>query len=213
MGRPRGGYFIDGERVPATTRVIEPLKNADALAYWAWEQGKAGKDFRETKDAAASAGKLAHAAVESFVRGHKFEWPTRPRKVVEQAKQAFENFKEWARQVRLKVTHSEQPLLSRKYRYGGTPDAGMLGRKRIMGDWKTSKGIYTSHLVQLAAYKQLWDENYPDDPIEGFVLVKFDKEHGDFTHKFWTDLDDAWETFKLLRKLYDLDKKLQERVK
>ena len=214
MPTPRRGYYAqDGGRVPAVTRLLEPMKNADALAYWAWEQGRAGRDFRQVRDTAASAGTLAHAAVESWVRGWKFTWPTRPREVVTKARQSFANFREWVRQTKLKVTHTETPMVSEVHRYGGTPDALMLAGKRVLGDWKTSKGVYTSHLVQLAAYRGLWDEHHPEDPIQGFVLVRFDKEHGDFTQHFWSNLDVAWEAFLVLRRLYDLDKMLMERTR
>jgi len=82
-----------------------------------------------------------------------------------------------------------------------------------MGDWKTSNAIYPDHIIQLAAYKVLWEENHPDQPITGgFHLCRFSKEHGDFAHHFWSELDDAWEQFLLFRQAYDIDKKLKKRV-
>lgn len=214
MGRPADGYYLaDGTRVPSVTTIIGKMKDADRLMYWAWQQGKEGKDFRETRDAAASAGTLAHAAVEAEIHGDHFTWPTKPAEVVKKAKQAFANFQEWAMQTQLKVTHTEVPLVSEKHRYGGTLDAMILGSKRTLGDWKTSGGVYSSFLVQLAGYKILWEEHHPEDPVQGFVLGRFDKEHGDFAQYYWSDLADAEEAFLHLRALYELDKKLAKRVK
>ena len=62
MSRPKGGYKLaDGTKVPGVTTVIGKLKDAGPLMYWAWQQGVEGKDFRETRDAAASAGTVVHA--------------------------------------------------------------------------------------------------------------------------------------------------------
>ena len=45
----------DGVRVPSVTTVISRFKEAGALMYWAWNEGKEGRDYRETRDAAADA--------------------------------------------------------------------------------------------------------------------------------------------------------------
>jgi hypothetical protein len=80
-------------------------------------------------------------------------------------------------------------------------------------DWKTSNGVYQDYIIQIAAYRNLWEENYPDKPITGgFHLLRFSKEHADFTHHYWNDVDEGWEQFKLFRKAYDLDKILKKRV-
>ena len=83
-----------------------------------------------------------------------------------------------------------------------------------LGDWKTANGVYPDNVIQLAAYKQLWDENYPDQPITGgFHLCRFAKEHADFSHHYWSELDDAWEQFKLFLSAYEIDKRIKKRVK
>ena len=67
--------------------------------------------------------------------------------------------------------------------------------------------------VLIAAYKQLWEENHPDRPITGgYHLLRFDKEHADFTHHFWTELDEAWSQFQIFRQAYDIDKRLKKRT-
>ncbi len=205
--------LADGTRVPSVTTVLGRFKDAGPLMYWAWEQGKAGKDFRETRDAAAEAGTLAHAAVEAHVHGQPITWAGDP-SVVEKAQKAFGAFLEWADQTKLTVDKTELPLVSEKYKFGGTFDAILLGTKRAMGDWKSSNGIYGEYLAQLAAYGQLWKENFPDQPIEGgFHLLRFDKTHGDFTHKWWGELDSGWRYFMALREAYEHDKELKARAK
>jgi hypothetical protein len=125
----------------------------------------------------------------------------------------FENYLKWADTTKIEIVEQEIPLVSEKYQFGGTPDAIMVRGELALGDWKTSNSVFPDHIIQLAAYKELWEENNPHRPITGgFHLCRFDKEHADFTHHFWSELNDAWEQFKLFRIAYDIDKKLKKRV-
>src|SRR5262249_45928265 len=112
-----------------------------------------------------------------------------------------------------RVTHAEVGLVSEKHKFGGTLDAILLGNRRAMGDWKSSNKIYPEYMIQIAAYGKLWEENHPDQPIDGgYHLLRFDKEVGDFNHHFWRQLDRAWEAFLHLRELYEIDIELKKRA-
>jgi hypothetical protein len=213
MGRPVNGYFLaDGTRVPGVTTVISRFRESGGLIHWAWGEGKAGRDYRETRDRAGDAGTMAHAAVEAWLHDRPFEFEGDP-DVCAKAKVAFGAFEEWARNTQLRVTHTELSLISEKYRFGGTLDAILIGNRRAIGDWKSGRSIYPEHLIQVAAYEQLWRENFPDDPITGGLhIVKFDKIHGDFVHRWWNELERAWLAFRHLRALYDIDIELKARV-
>lgn len=215
MARPPAYRLKDGTVVPGTTTIIGRYRESGALLFWAWKQGKEGKDFRETKDKAAESGTLAHAAVEAKVRGLPFEWPEKSdADVVRRAKKALENFEEWASQTKLQITHSEVPLISERYKYGGTLDCMLISGKRSLGDYKTSNGVYPDYLIQLGAYGILWEENFPDMPIEGgYHLLRFAKEFADFSHHFWSELETAKKAFILMRQLWDLDPELKARAK
>jgi hypothetical protein len=131
-----------------------------------------------------------------------------------QAIQGYRNYLTWENSNNMKIVSIEDQLVSKEYLFGGTLDCvfekdGILS----IGDFKTSNAIYSDYLVQVAAYRQLWEENYPERPITGgFHLLRFSKEHADFAHHYWSELDDAWEQFKLFRRAYDLDKILKKRV-
>ena len=101
------------------------------------------------------------------------------------------------------------------HRFGGTPDFVIrLPDKRLaLGDVKTSNGIYRDMLMQVAAYKIVWDENHPDDPINGgFHIARFAKEFPDFEHRYFAELSEAAELFLLLRRAYDMDAHLKKRA-
>ncbi|HYF29437.1 MAG TPA: PD-(D/E)XK nuclease family protein [Candidatus Paceibacterota bacterium] len=208
----KGYYLASGERVPSVTTVLSRFKDAGGLIHWAWALGKEGKDYREERDKAADAGTMAHAAVEAWIHGQPVSFEGDP-EVCAKARTAFGAFLEWARQTHLQVTHTEVPLVSEKYKFGGTFDALLIQGKRSMGDWKSSNNCYPEYLVQVAAYGKLWEENNPEQPIEGgYHLLRFDKTYGDFHHHWWGELDRAWDAFLHLRALYEIQKELTKRA-
>lgn len=214
MATQKGGYFLrDGTRVPSVTTILSRFKEAGPLMHWAWNEGKEGRDYRETRDKAADAGTLCHEAVEAWVRGEDFDWQHESPEVLERARKSFGAFLEWADQTQLTVEHAELPLVSETYRFGGTFDCILVKGKRAMGDWKTSNGVYGEYLAQLAAYGQLWSENYPELPIDGgFHLIRFDKTYGDFSHRYWPELDAGWRYFRALRTAYAETGELKRRA-
>lgn len=220
MPHPKGGYKNKaGKRIPGVTTIIGRFKDSGGLLYWAFEQGKACErgeisKLYDKRDEAADAGTLAHGMVEAHINDSPL--PTVPdNEIGKQAQQGFRNYIEWADNNRIKIIKQEMELISEEYQFGGCPDAMGIdnqGRLCIL-DWKTSNGVYPDYIIQIAAYRQLWEENYPDKPITGGNhLLRFSKEHADFTHHFWNDLSEAWEQFKLFRKAYDIDKLLKKRI-
>lgn len=214
MAHPIGGYKIDGKRVPGVTTIIGRFKDSGGLLYWAFDQGKAAErgeieKLYDKRDEAAQSGTLAHSMVEAHIRGEKL--PEGP----QDAKNAFQAYLSWESMTRLKIVEQEMPLVSEKYRFGGCPDAiGEIDGELCLVDWKTSSGIYTDFLIQLAAYKYLWEEAYPNKLLTGgFHLCRFAKSHGDFSHHYYPNLDEAWEQFLLFRRAYEIDKELKKRAK
>lgn len=215
MSRPKTGYRLaDNTRVPGVTTIIGKFKEAGGLIHWAWQLGIDGKDYREVRDQAAGIGNIAHDMVECHIRGKEFDPSPYDKPDVDKAENSFLAFLEWAGQTSLKPIETETSLISEKHRFGGTLDAMLVSGKLALGDWKTSNSIYPEYLLQLAAYKVLWEENRPDQPITGgFHLLRFDKTHGDFAHFYYGNLDEAAEAFLLERRLYDLMSALKKRTK
>ncbi|MEE9366743.1 MAG: hypothetical protein V3W44_08660 [Dehalococcoidales bacterium] len=175
-------------------------------------------DHNNARDRAADAGTLAHAMVEAHLTGGDPDAETKgkPADVVSNAQTAFLAFLEWADSTKLKVVETELSLVSEKHRYGGTLDARVLtvnGRLTI-GDWKTSNGLYPDMLIQVAAYKSLFEETHPRQPVKGGLdIFRFSKDTGDFHHHHYDELTAGWEQFLLLRQAYEIDKELKKRAK
>ncbi len=221
MPHPKGGYRNSkGERVPSVTTITGRFKEAGGLMWWAFTQGQAAErgeisGLYDKRDEAADAGTLAHSLVEAYIKGA--EQPQIPdTEAGEQAMKGFHNFLNWREDNRLVIIAQEAELVSEKYQFGGCPDAIALNSRGeiVLLDWKTSSGVYVGSMLQVAAYKELWNENHPDSLITGGChICRFDKQTADFAHRFWGDLQEAWEMFLLLRRAYDLDKKLKRRIK
>jgi len=153
-------------------------------------------------DDAAAAGSLAHQVIDG---------PSEQRQAAETA---FSAFRHWAERSGLRIDRTETPLVSERYKFGGTFDAVTLGNASAIVDWKTSNKCYSEYLIQLAAYGALWNENYPDAPITGgFNLLRFDKQYGDFHPHHWGELDRAWTAFRHLRELWDIQLELEARAR
>lgn len=218
MARPAAGYQLaSGEKCPGTTTVIGRFKNSGALIGWAYKQGKAGVPLYESRDKAADIGTLAHEMVEARIhrRDPQAVLAGKDDETATKARSAFSAYERWAEKSKIVIVETEAVLVSEQYRFGGTLDAlGMIGNELCLLEWKSAAGIYTDFLVQMAAYKHLWEVNHPEAPITGGChLLRFAKEFADFSEHHYVDLSDAWEQFTLFRRAYEIDKQLEKRAK
>ena len=206
----------DGKRVPGVTTILNRWKDSGGLLHWAWEQGRDGKDFRETRDAAADAGTAAHAMIEADWKGRSFDRQPYKPDTLAKADHAFLAYLEWKQQTGLTIVQGELPLVSERYSFGGTMDAVLVGGNLCLGDVKTSGGIYPDYLLQVAGgYALLWQEHFPEQPLAGVHILRFSKPKADddpvsFTHAFWSAeiFKVCQEQFIRLREAYDADKRI-----
>jgi hypothetical protein len=220
-----------GEKVPSVTTIIGRFKDSGGLLYWAnkvgrpakingpgYEQWPDGRSLKEAQDPAAAAGTMAHDLVQWDIQGQKTaypEWPDTNPDTVAKGEAAYRTYKKWAAMTLLQVRHTEVALVSERYKYGGRLDAiGIIGGLLVLLDWKSSNSVYVDYILQMAAYGHLWQEHYPDHPIlGGYYLCRFAKEEGDFSIHHFPKLDRELVTFLEMRKLYDLVKDCEKRVR
>lgn len=215
-GRPADGRYLlrSGERVPSVTTVNQCL-HPRGLFHWHWQNGKEGREFGDGGTPALEVGSFVHNMVERYIHG--LSLPVPDESIAPMVESSFGAFERWWQAGRFKIIATEVPLVSERYRTGGTPDALMLDAEgRVcLGDWKSSNGLYSDYLRQIAIYGAMWDEYAPEHLriTGGFHLVRFAKENGDFEHRHFPDLEDGLEMFLLLRRAYDLNKKLEKRIR
>ena len=220
-GRPKTGYRNkEGKRIPGATTVISRFKESGGLVQWAYKCGLDGLDINQVRDDAADAGTCAHEMIDCELHEKEFvslHWANTGTNTLDKAEHAFLAYLEWAEQSKLKLVASEVSLVSERHQFGGTFDAVMAcGTLRLL-DYKTSNGIYADYLIQVAgAYSLLWEEHHPDQPLHGMDLLRISKPKGEddpvsFEHRHFSAevFKPCQEQFLLLRRAYDLDKRIK----
>lgn len=223
MARPTQGYYnAAGDKLPGTTTICAIAKESGGLIQWAYKQGReherlvaqgkpAPRHLYDVVDRAADIGTLAHECCEADIKG--IALPEIPDDKKEAVMMAYGQYQAWKSQTKLKIVGSEVPLVSEKYQFGGTLDfVCEIDGQLCLGDFKTSSAVYPEMLIQLAAYRELWNETQERKITGPSHLLRISKENADFAHHSYGDLSDAWNTFAHLRTVYDLLAKLKKRA-
>ena len=177
-------YKVGTKVVPSVTTVIANLGwNKNALMAWAKRMAAGGDDPDAIKSEAASIGTLTHKMVEDHINGNPTNTFIYSGHDIEKASLGYNAFLDWESQHQPKYLETELQLSAPTYFYGGTIDliVEMHGQKGII-DLKTSSGIYPEHIIQLAAYHHLYQDNFFEDKLEFWAILKLDKKTGDFNY-------------------------------
>lgn len=188
-------YTVNDEVVDGTTTVLDVI-NKPALMGWAvkmavqffdnaFEPGAsydeiqkkailegASKAYRVKSDTAADKGGIVHEWIQKHIAGEKPKMP-----INQECLNAVGKFLEWERDHSVEFLESEKVLYSSKYNYAGTLDfIAKVDGKVMIGDFKTSTGIYDEYWLQVAAYQQAYQEEFPEYEIEGALIVRIGKD-------------------------------------
>lgn len=198
-------YNKNGQIVPSVTTVIGRFKESSGLIWWAWDCGMKGINYTQVRDEAAIVGTILHDMIEASIKKIEFKESDYDKNFAERAKIPFEAFRKWHGRSNVILSEAEISLISEEYQYGGMLDALPNGNELYVIDWKSTKRIYPDHIVQVAAYRQLWNENNPVNRAEDGHIVRFDKETGAFQHMYLPkkNLDRGFTAFLHMRLLYD----------
>jgi hypothetical protein len=175
-----------------------------------------GYGWREHVDKEASAGSLCHQMIENDILGRPQPEEglvvCEDQASVEKAKQGFQAYLRWKGQTNLQLVETEVNLVSEKHQFGGCPDAvGTSDGVYVLPDWKCANGTYPGVVLQVAAYRALWNENNPDRPIERCMCLRVGKQEADFHYHDWTadTMDWAFDIFLKQFELYQAEKRLK----
>jgi|Deesub1362A_J573_1020465.scaffolds.fasta_scaffold00751_27 hypothetical protein len=219
----------DGTVVPSVTTIINQNLgwNKAQLIAWARREALAGNDPDKIRDQAADRGTIAHGMIEELLTGKPFDRSEYAPADLEKAERSVEGFREWMSRYDLEVLETERALVHPVLRYGGTIDLlAMLDGKLAIIDFKTSKGVYATHRIQLAAYWELvvyhlleGDLGHHFDAanvpyIMPWVspschILHLDYRRGDFTHYPLGPLSHELEAFLHLLALEKLRKEIE----
>jgi hypothetical protein len=202
----------DGRRVKGVTTILNNLGwNKNVLMAWAKRTALAGEDPDAVLKEAGTIGTLAHYLCESHIKGEEPDMTDYSAEQIEKAENAFLGYLEWEKMTRPKYEAIELKMVSEKYEVGGTTDfVARINGALVLGDFKTSRGIYPEMTCQLAAYRKMYIELQPKAKIGSAMILKLDKNSGAFSHHFVSkqQLDWGWKVFQCCMELDKLHKEI-----
>ena len=202
----------NGKRVKGVTTILSNLGwNKNVLVAWARRTALAGDDPDAVLKEAGAIGTLAHYLCECDIKGEEPELDDYSAEQIEKAENAFLGYLEWKKMTKPKYEAIELKMVSEKYKVGGTADfVARINNSLVLGDIKTSKGIYPEMTAQLAAYRKMYIEIQPKAKIESAMILKLDKYSGAFSHHFVgkSQLEWGWKVFEHCMALEELHKEL-----
>lgn len=200
----------DNKIVPGVTTVLG-LLSKPALVPWANKLGLAGIDVRSFVDDKAQIGTLGHLFVTDHLAGIKTDTTDYDANQIDLAQNCALSFFQWEKEHPVKNIFVERPLVSERYRFGGTLDIyANVDDKLELIDLKTGNGIYDEHIFQVAALKMLLNEHGFE--IDRARIINIPRtENEAFIERIITqkELAVGWEIFLNCLSIYNLKKELK----
>lgn len=196
-------YKLNGENLISVTGATDMLDKSKPLLIWAMKITKeylfqikdAGKHIgiKDIEDAciqhtirrekAADIGTLIHAWAEAYAKGKNPELPSGDDEQSTKILNGVLAFLKWIDENQVKFVETERLIYSKAHKYVGIMDLIFtMGKENHeilhFGDYKTSSGIYTSHLYQMEGYAGAWIEEIKNPPykIGSSYILRFAKE-------------------------------------
>lgn len=237
--------------MPGTTWVIGSNCgwSKDGLMRWANQQGLKGINLKDARQSpakkAADVGTVVHEMIDKVLCDQDPEPVFEATHDVvdfsdamrEQARAGFQSFRRWRAGSTLQIIATEAWGVDEGYQTGFCLDA--LGVEPDLDDpsklhlalvdWKSSKGTYSDHVIQAAAYTVFVERmlaageqfcggtiirpellepfmGQKDLRLSGAHVLRVDKVNGMFSHKHWPRrlLDEPWAAFTWLRSLHEV---------
>jgi len=198
LSKSNGRYPKEWSHLPSVTTVLNILISPRLRG---WLTKNAYADIAATREKSTSIGSTVHHVIEQIEKEEKVsletDYPT-------EVKQAIENYFIWKKEKNLKPLCSEVKLMSDDLGFKGTFDrVAISGEKLLMLDWKTAKAIYPDQMLQIVAYKKLFEAE-KKLVIDECWIIQIDKEQAG-VHPYMIPKDEEeeiWNHFKNLLATY-----------
>lgn len=136
-----------------------------------------------------------------------------PEENKEQAKKGMEAFINWYITNEVQFLNAERTVYSRQHNYIGTYDAlAIINGKKTLIDYKTAKGIYPEHKLQVPAYIQAHEEEHKkESKIEQGLVLSFNKETGEIVECI-IDREEVDKNIRAFNHANELNKRIKQLV-
>jgi len=204
-----------GERLPGATTISALFgESSGGLIRWAYNLGLDEINYDDYMSFTRRVGTLAHILIMDHITGNEYDLSQYSKEEHDYAQNSVLSYLEWEKGKIIKPFLLEKPLVSEKYGFGGTPDMfADINGQYILVDFKSGSGIYPSHFLQTAAYRQLVIEaGY--NRIDKVLILNIPRtEDESFVAKEVSNLDVWWKMFLTLLETYKLYQKVTPKYK
>ena len=166
-------YLVDGVYLPSVTWILNYLPKGYAFEQWLKTHGQNADDIR---DKAGKRGSVIHAVLEQLLLGKEVKHDDKflnnitgemQEITAEEYAMSF-TFIDWYNEHKPEVIQTEATVSDGKT--AGTVDlVCKIGDQYWVIDFKTSKQIHNTHLIQVANYRKKLEKDYPG--IKGGILL------------------------------------------
>lgn len=166
-------YMVDGERYPSVTTILGVIDKSGPLMAWAVKETLEGRDYKATRDTAATRGTSVHDALEVLAKTGK---PPALGDFPDEDQGYVRALCAWWLDHSPEPKMVEQIIASKRCRFAGKFDlvADIQGMPHLI-DLKTSKRVYEAHHLQIAGYRLALAEcGYPDVTMGAVLRVSED---------------------------------------
>ncbi len=202
--------LADKTRVPGVTTITGQLGwNKQILVNWANRLGLEGINSAKFVDDKAAIGTIAHGLILQHHSGEKFDTSDYSKNQIASAENSLLSYLEWEKGKKIEPILLEKPLVSEKWRYGGTPDNYCkLDGVFTLLDYKSGKGIYDEHFIQVGGgYRQLLIDH--DHPVDQVIILNVPRtEDESFQHVVVKKIGTCWRIFMWSLNIYYQKKEL-----
>jgi hypothetical protein len=162
---PNGNFY------PSVTTILDAYPKSAAFFEWLKQ---VGENADEIRDEAGRKGSAVHQLCEDYDTGLECSILNEYGKA--QYKQSewamLERYVEFRDRFKYELVANEVHYISPKFGFAGTLDRVFRVKdKLVLVDIKTSNALHNHFYLQLAAYKELWDEVNPNSKIDEIKIL------------------------------------------
>ena len=209
-------YLVDGEYYPSVTTILTAYPKSVGFFKWLTTNGN-WQEAEKAKEEAGSRGSKVHNAILQLINGKRL-------KLLDSNKESIFTNEEWKMILAFKnfwddfepiTLECEKTVFSKRFKFAGTIDwmgtIKMPGKdkkaKRVLAimDWKTSKAIYNSNLVQVAAYAFASTEMEKKKAQALAVIQLGSKNKKGYAVKFVEDRETCFNVFLAVKTIWDFE--------
>lgn len=172
-GTAKLNMFADVVRAETHQDYFEALAIKAETRWRLTENTAFWKSGKETGAEAADYGTMAHAWLESHLKGVSVDLIALP----EPARNAVNAYLKWQEDHKLETIKTEETFYNCRLNYAGTSDwVGKLDGELSLGDWKTSTGIFFNYAIQGWGYALADESQHSERLYRQIFIGRFGKD-------------------------------------